>query len=155
MAPRSSKACRWRAVGVVTSRKPGSAGSAGAMVFRQMVPRSDSRVAGRPARGPTGARGRPGRRSRGTRRGEGKFSIWLREGRALRHFQCSSRQTRCSSFASTQGVFDAAVLHLVLSVLPDGRACLHAAAAALRARGRAVVFDKFAPRGVSGPPSGW
>ena len=30
---------------MVTSRKPGTAGSAGAMVFRQMVPRSASRVA--------------------------------------------------------------------------------------------------------------
>jgi hypothetical protein len=45
LTPSNSKACRWRAVGVVTSRKPGSAGSAGAMVFRQMVPRSASRVA--------------------------------------------------------------------------------------------------------------
>ena len=43
--------------------------------------------------------------------------------------------------------FDAAVLHLVLSVVPDGRACLHAAVAALRPGGRAVVFDKFAPEG--------
>jgi len=41
--------------------------------------------------------------------------------------------------------FDAAVLHLVLSVVPDGRACLHAAVTALRPGGRAVVFDKFAP----------
>ena len=32
-------------VGVVTSRKPGRAGSAGAMVFRQMVARSVSRLA--------------------------------------------------------------------------------------------------------------
>jgi phosphatidylethanolamine/phosphatidyl-N-methylethanolamine N-methyltransferase len=31
------------------------------------------------------------------------------------------------------GAFDAAVLDLVLSVVPDGRACLHAAVAALRA----------------------
>jgi phosphatidylethanolamine/phosphatidyl-N-methylethanolamine N-methyltransferase len=45
------------------------------------------------------------------------------------------------------GAFDAAVLDLVLSVVPDGRACLHAAVAALRAGGRAVVFDKFAPEG--------
>ena len=39
------------------------------------------------------------------------------------------------------------MLHLVLSVVPDGRACLHAAVAALGAGGRAVVFDKFAPEG--------
>jgi phosphatidylethanolamine/phosphatidyl-N-methylethanolamine N-methyltransferase len=37
------------------------------------------------------------------------------------------------------------VLNLILSVVPDGRACLHAAVAALRPGGRAVVFDKFAP----------
>lgn len=45
------------------------------------------------------------------------------------------------------GAFDAAVLHLVLSVVPDGRACLHAAVTAVRTGGRAVVFDKFAPGG--------
>jgi SAM-dependent methyltransferase len=43
--------------------------------------------------------------------------------------------------------FDKAVLNLVLSVVPDGRACLHAAVAAVRPGGRAVVFDKFAPPG--------
>lgn len=43
--------------------------------------------------------------------------------------------------------FDAALLNLVLSVVPDGQACLHAAVSALRVGGRAVVFDKFAPAG--------
>ena len=43
--------------------------------------------------------------------------------------------------------FDAAVLNLVLSVVPDGQACLHAAVAALRVGGRAVVFDKFTHSG--------
>lgn len=33
----------------------------------------------------------------------------------------------------------------MLSVVPDGTACLHAAVASLRPGGRAVVFDKFAP----------
>ena len=47
-------------------------------------------------------------------------------------------------------MFDAAVLNLVLSVVPDGRACLHAAMSALRVGGRAVVFDKFAPPGRVG-----
>ena len=46
--------------------------------------------------------------------------------------------------------FDATVLNLVLSVVPDGRACLHAAVSALRAGWRAVVFDKFAPPGRVG-----
>ena len=43
--------------------------------------------------------------------------------------------------------FDAVVLNLVLSVVPDGRGCLRAAVSALRPGGRAVVFDKFAPPG--------
>jgi len=44
LTPRSSRACLWRAVGVVTSRKPGTAGSAAAIVFRQIVaPRAQHR----------------------------------------------------------------------------------------------------------------
>ena len=43
--------------------------------------------------------------------------------------------------------FDAVVLNLVLSVVPDGRGCLRAAVSALRPGGRGVVFDKFAPPG--------
>ena len=43
--------------------------------------------------------------------------------------------------------FDAAVLHLVLSVVPDGTACLRETLRALRPGGRAVIFDKFAPDG--------
>ena len=41
--------------------------------------------------------------------------------------------------------FDTAVLHLVLSVVPDGAACLQETLRALRPAGRAVIFDKFAP----------
>lgn len=41
--------------------------------------------------------------------------------------------------------FDAAVLNLILSVVPDGNACLQAAAQALKPGGRMVVFDKFLP----------
>ena len=51
---------------------------------------------------------------------------------------------------SRPAAFDAAVLNLVLSVVPDGRACLHAAMSAIRVGGRAVVFDKFAPPGRVG-----
>ena len=43
--------------------------------------------------------------------------------------------------------FDAAVLHLILAVVPDGAACLRATMRALVAGGRAVVFDKFVPDG--------
>jgi ubiquinone/menaquinone biosynthesis C-methylase UbiE len=43
------------------------------------------------------------------------------------------------------GSFDAAVLNLVLSVVPDGRLCFQAALRALKPGGRLVIFDKFAP----------
>ncbi len=43
--------------------------------------------------------------------------------------------------------FDAAILNLVLSVIPDGNVCLRSALCALKPGGRTVVFDKFAPEG--------
>lgn len=43
--------------------------------------------------------------------------------------------------------FDAAVLNLVLSVVPDPAAVLSETMRALRPGGRAVAFDKFAPEG--------
>jgi ubiquinone/menaquinone biosynthesis C-methylase UbiE len=43
------------------------------------------------------------------------------------------------------GSFDAAILHLVLSVVPDGTACFRETMRALRPGGRAVIFDKFLP----------
>lgn len=42
------------------------------------------------------------------------------------------------------GSYDAVVLNLILSVVPDGAACLRAALGALAPHGRIVVFDKFA-----------
>jgi ubiquinone/menaquinone biosynthesis C-methylase UbiE len=39
--------------------------------------------------------------------------------------------------------FDAAILHLVLAVVPDPVRCLREVAGALRRGGRVVVFDKF------------
>jgi ubiquinone/menaquinone biosynthesis C-methylase UbiE len=44
-----------------------------------------------------------------------------------------------------EAAFDAVALNLVLSVVPDASACLHAAALALKPGGRMVVFDKFLP----------
>jgi phosphatidylethanolamine/phosphatidyl-N-methylethanolamine N-methyltransferase len=41
--------------------------------------------------------------------------------------------------------FHAAILNLVLSVVPDGRACLESTLLALKTGGRVVVFDKFLP----------
>jgi phosphatidylethanolamine/phosphatidyl-N-methylethanolamine N-methyltransferase len=43
--------------------------------------------------------------------------------------------------------FEAVVLNLILSVIPDGNACLRSAWQALRPGGRAVIFDKFLPEG--------
>jgi SAM-dependent methyltransferase len=43
------------------------------------------------------------------------------------------------------GAFDCVVLNLVLSVVPDGAACLRSALWVLRPAGRVVVFDKFLP----------
>jgi len=44
-----------------------------------------------------------------------------------------------------QGSFDTAILSLILSVVPDGAACLREALRALKPGGRMVVFDKFLP----------
>jgi phosphatidylethanolamine/phosphatidyl-N-methylethanolamine N-methyltransferase len=41
--------------------------------------------------------------------------------------------------------FDAVILNLILSVIPDGNACLRSAMCALKPGGRIVVFDKFLP----------
>ena len=41
--------------------------------------------------------------------------------------------------------FDAVIFNLILSVIPDGGACLRENLRALKPGGRAVVFDKFLP----------
>jgi len=41
--------------------------------------------------------------------------------------------------------FDAVIFNLILSVIPDGGACLRENLRALKSGGRAVVFDKFLP----------
>ena len=52
------------------------------------------------------------------------------------------------------GAVDAATLHLVLSVAPDGRACVAEVQRALRPEGRAVVLDKFLGE-TQATPSFW
>ena len=48
--------------------------------------------------------------------------------------------------------FDAVILNLILSVIPDGNACLRSALRALKPDGRAVIFDKFLPEGKAASP---
>jgi phosphatidylethanolamine/phosphatidyl-N-methylethanolamine N-methyltransferase len=48
--------------------------------------------------------------------------------------------------------FDTAILNLILSVVPDGHACLQSTLRALKPGARLVVFDKFQPDGQSLTP---
>ena len=50
------------------------------------------------------------------------------------------------------GTFDAALLHLILAVAPDGRKVLAEACRAVRPGGRLAVLDKFLPPGEAAPP---
>jgi ubiquinone/menaquinone biosynthesis C-methylase UbiE len=56
-------------------------------------------------------------------------------------------QGDAQSLLVEESTFDALVFNLILSVVPDGRACLRENLRALKPGGRAVVFDKFAPEG--------
>jgi phosphatidylethanolamine/phosphatidyl-N-methylethanolamine N-methyltransferase len=44
-----------------------------------------------------------------------------------------------------EGSFDAILFNLILSVIPDGAACLQENLRALKPGGRAIIFDKFLP----------
>ena len=44
-----------------------------------------------------------------------------------------------------ENFYDAAILHLILSVVPDACACLQSALRAVKTGGRLVIFDKFQP----------
>ena len=57
-------------------------------------------------------------------------------------------QGDAQSLLVPEGSFDAAILNLILSVVPDEHACLDATLQALRPIGRAVVFDKLQPDGA-------
>jgi phosphatidylethanolamine/phosphatidyl-N-methylethanolamine N-methyltransferase len=51
-----------------------------------------------------------------------------------------------------EAAFDAVILNLILTVIPDGNACLRSALRALKPAGRAVIFDKFLPEGEAVSP---
>ena len=44
-----------------------------------------------------------------------------------------------------ESTYDAAILNLILSVVPDSRACLQSALRAVKPGGRLIIFDKFQP----------
>ena len=44
-----------------------------------------------------------------------------------------------------EDTFDAAVLTLILSVVPDGAACFREVVRVIRPKGRVIIFDKFLP----------
>jgi phosphatidylethanolamine/phosphatidyl-N-methylethanolamine N-methyltransferase len=51
-------------------------------------------------------------------------------------------------FGFPDASFDAVLLNLIMSVVPDGAAAFRAAWRVLRPGGRAVIFDKFLPAGA-------
>jgi phosphatidylethanolamine/phosphatidyl-N-methylethanolamine N-methyltransferase len=53
------------------------------------------------------------------------------------------------TFLVKEASYDAVILNLILSVIPDGNACLQSTLRALKPSGRIVIFDKFLPEGKS------
>jgi phosphatidylethanolamine/phosphatidyl-N-methylethanolamine N-methyltransferase len=46
---------------------------------------------------------------------------------------------------AAKDTFDAVILNLILSVIPDARACFQTAVEVLKPTGRIIIFDKFLP----------
>jgi phosphatidylethanolamine/phosphatidyl-N-methylethanolamine N-methyltransferase len=67
--------------------------------------------------------------------------------------QCSASvklvQGDAQALLVKEASFDAVILNLILSVVPNGNACLRSALRALKPCGRIVIFDKFLPEGES------
>jgi phosphatidylethanolamine/phosphatidyl-N-methylethanolamine N-methyltransferase len=71
----------------------------------------------------------------------------LRQARAHARPGIEFREMDGMALALPDGTFDAAILHMVLEVIPDPARCLAEAARVLRPGGRLAVFDKFLPDG--------
>ena len=71
----------------------------------------------------------------------------LREARAHARPGIEFREMDGLALDLPDGTFDAAILHMVLEVIPDPARCLAEAARVLRKGGRLAVFDKFLPDG--------
>jgi ubiquinone/menaquinone biosynthesis C-methylase UbiE len=64
---------------------------------------------------------------------------------SLRERNVTLIQGDAQSLPPAAGQFDAALLNLVLSVVPDAAGCFSEALRCLRPDARAVIFDKFLP----------
>lgn len=61
-------------------------------------------------------------------------------------------QGDAQSLPAAAGHFDAAILNLILSVVPDAHTCLASTLRALKPGGRIVIFDKFLHEGERASP---
>jgi ubiquinone/menaquinone biosynthesis C-methylase UbiE len=72
----------------------------------------------------------------------------LEQARAHARPGVAFRQMDGQALDLPDGSFDAAILHMVLEVIPDPVRCLAEAARVLKPGGRLAVFDKFLPDGA-------
>lgn len=75
----------------------------------------------------------------------------LRRRTARRGLDVDARVMDGQALEFPDASFDAVILHFILAVIPDPVRCVREAARVLKPHGRAVVFDKLLPDGVSAP----